>query len=248
MNPNEYPALFEAEQRHWWFLNLRNEVSHWIKQRTAESASAGKNLLDLGCGTGGMLLHLQETFKGLNACGLDYYTFALDFARQRTVYPLVQGDVKSLPFKKETFDFIVCLDVLYTKEAYPGFQNAINTIHTLLKPGGILIMQLPAFEFLKSEHDTNVHGMHRFTANELRRSFRLAGFDSHKVYYRYNLLFGIALLVRKIIKTVDHDKSHVVRPPSLVNALFQWYFSCESWFNKRLSIPFGLSVFAVAYR
>ena len=247
MKAHEYAAMFDAEQKHWWYQNLRNEVAYWIAGAAAATPAAKKKLLDLGCGTGGMLWHVQSRFKNLAAFGLDYYALALDFARRRTAYPMVRGDVKKIPFEKKAFDFIVCLDVLYTREAYPGFQRTLGDIYELLRENGILILQLPAFEFLKSQHDLNCHGMHRFTAGEIRASLRRAGFNRYKVYYRYNLLFGLAWFLRKILQRQE-NQSHVLTPAPFINALLYSYSAFESWLNKKLPLPFGLSVFAIAYR
>jgi len=247
MKAHEYAAMFDAEQKHWWYQNLRNEVAYWIQSTPAGKPGSKKKLLDLGCGTGGMLSHVQSRFEGLAATGMDYYALALDFARQRTICPLVRGDVKKIPFNKETFDFIVCLDVLYTQEAYPGFQKTLGDIYELLRENGIFILQLPAFEFLKSQHDLNCHGMHRFTANEIRECLHQAGFRRYKIYYRYNLLFGFAWFIRKILQR-EENESHVIAPGPLINFLLHSYFTFESWLNKKVPVPFGLSVFAVAYR
>lgn len=248
MKATEYAAMFDAESEHWWYHNVRGEVKYWIKQASATNAALGKKkLLDLGCGTGGMLKYLRERFKNIDAFGLDYYALALDFAKRRNIPRLLQGDVKKMPFAEQTFDFIICLDVLYTKEAYPGFQNTLNDVRRLLKNDGMFILQLPAFQFLQSQHDLNVHGVHRFTANEIQASLRQAGFSRYKIYYRYNLLFGVAWVVRKIIMR-DQSNSHVATPAPWLNSLLYSYFTFESWLNKKLPVPFGLSVFAVAYR
>jgi SAM-dependent methyltransferase len=247
MKSNEYAAMFAAEQKHWWYKNLREEVTYWIEKTQAGKPISAAKLLDLGCGTGGMLQHLQQRFENLVAFGLDYSALALEFAKERTRCSLLQADVKKIPFVKKSFDFVLCLDVLYTREAYPGFQNTLSEIYYLLRENGIFVLQLPAFEALKSQHDLNVHGAHRFTAREVCESLSQAGFSHHKVYYRYNLLFGMAWIARKLIK-LKENTSHVVTPASAVNSLLYSYFRFESWLNKRYFIPFGLSIFAVAHR
>jgi len=248
MKVDEYEAMFEVEQVHWWYKNLRDEVIFWVEKTSALHARSEKiRLLDLGCGTGGMLQRLQERFENINAVGMDYYSSALNFAKRRTSYPLLQGDVKKMPFGKNIFDMVVCLDVLYTKEAYPGFQSALEAVYNLLTAKGVFILQLPAFKFLSSQHDVNVHGVHRFTASEIQTSLRQAGFCCLKVYYRYNLLLGIAWVARKIV-IKNKRKSHISKPMVITNFLLYKYFRLESWLNKRLPIPFGVSLFAVAFK
>jgi SAM-dependent methyltransferase len=248
MKATEYTAMFEVEQTHWWYKNLRNEVIFWVeKLRTVNLCPEKIRLLDLGCGTGGMLQRLQERFENINAFGMDYYYLALDFAKRKTVYPLLQGDAKKLPFCKNAFDIVLCLDVLYTKEAYPGFQSTLEAIYDLLTESGAFILQLPAFKSLSSQHDINVHGAHRFVAHEIRKHLRLAGFRHFKLYYRYNLLWVMAWFARKIVMKNRHE-SHLVTPIAPVNFLLYKYFNLESWLNKRLFIPFGVSVFVVAFK
>lgn len=248
MKVTEYEAMFNAEQMHWWYNNLRDEVIDWVeKARAANLCVEEIKLLDLGCGTGGMLQRLQQRFANLKAVGMDFYALALDFAKKKTRYPLVRGDVKQIPFCNNTFDIILCLDVLYTKEAYPGFQSALDAVYKLLTENGAFILQLPAFKCLISQHDLNVHGVHRFNAGEVRESLRKAGFSHFKVYYRYNLLFGIAWFARKFV-IKNKQESHLVMPGTSINYLLHRYLRLESWVNKRLFIPFGVSVFAAAFK
>lgn len=244
----EYEAMFNAEQTHWWYNNLRDEVIGWVERAQAANLGAKQTkLLDLGCGTGGMLQRLQERFKNIRAYGMDYYAPALDFAKLKTSYPLLRGDVKRIPFGDDTFDIILCLDVLYTKEAYPGFQSTLDSVYRLLTENGAFILQLPAFKFLRSQHDVNVHGVHRFTANEICEGLQKAGFSHFKVYYRYNLLLGIACFARRLVLK-SKQESHLMVPGVLINSLLYKYFRLESWLNKRVYIPFGVSVFAVAFK
>jgi hypothetical protein len=155
--------------------------------------------------------------------------------------------VKKMPFLPGTFDVILCLDVLYTREVYPAFDAVLNDMRCLLAPRGILILQAPAFKALYSQHDVNVHGVHRFTAEEIREGLQRTGFNPIGVYYRYNLLLGAAWMMRKILRRQTAE-SHVSVPPAPINSLLYRYFKLESSVNKRLRIPFGLSVFAAASR
>jgi SAM-dependent methyltransferase len=250
MHASEYTAMFHAEAEHCWYKSLRDEVIYWIEQYLQEQPAAhNKNirLLDIGCGTGGMLARLQDSFKQIKGVGMDYYEMPLHFAQQKTHWPLVRADVKKMPFRPGTFDVILCLDVLYTREAFPAFDAVLNDMRRLLASRGILILQAPAFKALYSQHDVNVHGAYRFTAGEIRDRLQRSGFNLIGVYYRYNLLLGVAWMMRKLLRCQTAE-SHVSMPPAPINSLLYRYFKLESRVNKRLRIPFGLSVFAAASR
>lgn len=248
MRAGEYAAMFKAESEHWWYKNLREEVAYWLEKHVqAERPETELKLLDIGCGTGGMLRHLHDQFAKIKTFGMDYYAIALDFAKPVTPRPLIRADAKNLPFESKSFDAVLCLDVLYTKEVYPAFDSVLQDIRHLLTDGGVLILQVPAFKSLYSQHDLNVNGAHRFTAGEIRKGLQRAGFSRVTVYYRYNLLLGAAWITRKIFRSND-DQSHVCVPAPVFNMAFYSYFKAESKLNKRISVPFGLSVFAVAYR
>lgn len=248
MRVNEYTAMFKAESEHWWYKNLHDEVFYWLaKHLQAEPSPAELKLLDLGCGTGGMLRRLQERFENVKGFGVDYYTVPLNFAKQVTPQPLLRADVKNLPFRRNSFGAILCLDVLYTKEVFPAFDAVLGEIRDLLTAKGIFILQVPAFKALYSQHDVNVHGAHRFTVKEVRDGLRRAGFSRVLVYYRYNLLLGAAWIARKIF-FLNENQSQVSVPSGFLNTLLYKYFKVESRLNKRTPVPFGLSVFAVAHR
>jgi SAM-dependent methyltransferase len=248
MRVSEYAAMFKAESEHWWYRNLRDEVVYWLdKHLQVERPKSALKLLDLGCGTGGMLRRLQDRFENVESFGIDYYAVPLSFAKQMTLRPLVRADAKSPPFRRNSFDAVLCLDVLYAKEVFPAFDAVLGEIRHLMTEKGIFILQVPAFKALHSQHDVNVHGAHRFTAKEVRDGLQRAGFSRVCVYYRYNLLLGAAWIARKIFFR-NARQSQVSVPSCFLNALLYKYFKIESRLNKRTPVPFGLSVFAVAHR
>ncbi len=244
MEPFEYPAMYSAELDHWWYRCLHAAVIH---QLATPSLPTDARLLDLGCGTGGLLWRIHRRFPRVTSVGLDYSPLALELAAGRRVGGLVRGDAKALPFADASFDAITSLDVLYTREAYPGLDRTLARCHDLLRPGGRLILQLPACEAIRSQHDAHVHTAHRFTAAEVRDALKNAGFGRIRVRYRCHLLFLAAWVVRKWLRRPDRG-SEVVTPSGSINALAGWYGHAENVISRWLPLPFGLSVFAVAYR
>lgn len=234
--------MYVAELSHWWYRALHREVIHHLR-----SQACLDTLLDLGCGTGGTMTRLAEAFPDLRVVGLDYSELALEACRKRGFSALVQGDAKCLPFAEQSLDAITCLDVLYTKQAYPGMAECLARCCEILRPGGALVMQLPAFEALRSSHDAHVHGVHRFRVGEVRDALRQAGFSRTRVYYRYNALALPAWLLRKTTHA-ERDESHVETPGGLVNSLMNLAMGIEAPFARLLPLPVGVSVFAVAWR
>lgn len=245
MKATEYDAMYNAEQRHWWYQSLRQEVIRWLQQR--RPADRPLRLLDLGCGTGGMLRTVEVQRADIAGTGLDLSEHAIRYARQRTAFPLMMSNASNLALATASHDIVTCLDVLYTREAYPYFTDTLNDIYRVLRDDGSLIMQLPAFQFLHSQHDDNVHSMHRFHARELKQALRTAGFRRVNVYYRYNALFLVAFVTRFLIPNWSkRDGSHVTVPHPMTNRVMSLFTRLEGTLSRRLPFPFGLSVFAVA--
>jgi len=243
IEPFEYTALAGAELRHWWFRLVWEELRHWRRQLPQPRL----RLLDLGCGTGGALRFLTAGEEPELAVGLDASPLALLPARERCSADLVQADAGALPFRNAGFDLITSVDVLYTRTAYPKFDQILSACYQLLRPGGLLVLQLPALRGLWSDHDVNVHGMHRFSRREVRAALAAAGFANPHVYYRLGCLVPAAWLMRRL-GGVHQGESHVQVPPRWANALAYWWFACEGVLARRGWLPLGVSVFAVAQR
>jgi predicted TPR repeat methyltransferase len=242
MEAPEYEAMRIAELTHWWYRALHREVIFHLRRQPRMEC-----VLDLGCGTGGTMTRLAEALPKLTCVGMDYSTLALEACQRRGFSALVQGDAKCLPFGSERFDAITCLDVLYTKQAYPGMPDCLARSRDMLRPGGVLIMQLPAFEGLRSSHDAHVHGVHRFRSGEVREALGAAGFARTRVYYRYNALAFPAWLLRRTTHA-ERDESHVETPGGLVNSFMDLCMRIEAPIARALPLPVGVSVFAVAWR
>ena len=155
MNPGEYEAMFKVEDRHWWYVGLRDEI-----MRCLERYSPGKSLeegplrlLDAGCGTGGLLDYLRRV-NGQRLIGMDIAWEGLERSKSRHLQNLLQGSVTGLPFKRDTFDVITNIDVLCHTTV--DERKALLEFHRVLRPKGIVVFQVPAFEWLRSEHDTAV--------------------------------------------------------------------------------------------
>lgn len=249
MNPREYDALFETEERHWWFVALRGEIARAVERHRPGRSGAPPRWLDAGSATGGLLAFLELPFKMLRA-GVDESMEGLALARRRDLRVLAAGSVTSLPFPDESFDLVTSIDVLCHRdvEKLPALVEA----RRCLRPGGILVLQVPAFDWLASDHDLAVWTDRRFRRREVEDLLREAGFAAREVFYRIGVLFPAAAVTRLAKRRVvaEHDARSQVRPASpLSNAILGGLLRLESAAAVLgLRLPFGLSVFAVAQK
>lgn len=176
-------------------------------------------ILDAGCGPGAALVYLSQFG---DVIGVDVSDEALKFARKRG--KVIKGDISELPFKDKTFDVVVCLDVLYHK--WVDVQKAFSELKRVLKPGGILFIREPAFDWFKSSEDIASATKHRFTKEELKKELG-SSFVVVKLTYINFFLFPLAL-VKRIPEVVGFKKKRGVSdiqdaPPYLNKLLFTFF-------------------------
>ena len=239
MNPKEYEALFEVEDRHWWFVALRREIALALRRHSPPASG----WLDAGSGTGGLLANLHDGAPAFRV-GLDSSLLGILLARFRRLADLAAGSVGALPFPSAVFGLITSIDVLCHRDVEE--TPALSEMHRCLRPGGVLILQVPAFSWLFGRHDRAVWTNRRFRRGEVERLLEQAGFRLRESFYRMSVLFPAAVLRRLWARRGNVDSD--VRPASAAqNALFGGAARLESALaalGPRL--PFGLSVFCVA--
>ena len=242
----EYATMFGAEERHWWYLGLHDQLEKAFA-RCRGLATGPARVLDAGCGTGRVL----DILRDARPVGLDLSATALSLARRRAPFALVRGSAVSLPFAAGSFDVAVSLDVLANVPS-AEVPAAFGELYRTLVPGGALILNLVAFQSLYSEHDRAVGVVRRFRADEVRRLLVAAGFSIEILSYSNTILFPIAALVRLWRKRPRSGGAVPVSDlsplPGPVNAVLAGLRRLENHMILRLgcAFPFGLSVFAVA--
>jgi len=240
MNPAEYEAMFEVEDRHWWYVGVRREVERWLNG-LAKPGDARMRVLDAGCGTGGLLANLRTVAW---RTGVEISPDGIRLARTRGRAPLVQGSVSSLPFADESFDAVVSIDVLC--HAAVDERLAIAEAARVLKPGGRLLVQVPAFDWLRGEHDAAVWTKRRYRRGEIAKLLQDAGLSARRSAYRNALLFPLAViarLARRGRRSREGARSDVRPVPAPINAVLSAVLAFERQIPG--AIPFGLSVFVV---
>ena len=242
MEPGEYAAMFAVEDRHWWYRGVRTEIERAVGRF---APSAGR-WLDAGCGTGGLLAGLSSMTPGT---GVDISPIGLRLARSRGLTRLARASVSSLPFADEAFSVITSVDVLAHRQV--DLPEALREHFRCLRPGGLLILQLPAFDALRGGHDDAVWTRRRYRKAEVAEMLRTSGFQVRRIFYRNSLLFPVAAVRRLLARGSrrGQPRSDVSSVPAPINAALYRVLELDAFLRKLgLRLPFGLSVFSVARR
>lgn len=254
MDAREYETLFRLERDFWWYRGLHALVLDQVSSLSHPGAEGTTRMLDAGCGTGGILGRLEGRHELGSRIGIDWSPHALLWARQRARAPLGRASVTSLPFAPGSFDLIISLDVLY-HAGVGSDDQALREFARCLRPGGRLILNLPAFESLRSSHDEAIHTARRYRRGPLRRQLTEAGLRIHRLTYWNSTLFPALALVRWGRRVTrggrpepEHRKSDVEALPRAVNAALTAVLALERAWLRHFDLPFGLSVLAVAER
>lgn len=248
MNPIEYRRMYEAEDRHWWYVGLHELLLRHIQ---TESQNLGRPLVifDAGCGTGRLCQIMKNL--GHTVSGCDASDKAIRYCHKRDIKQIFHADLNTLELDEEYYDVITCIDVLY----HTGVSNdamVLKKLHKALKHGGILIVNLVAFEFLRSTHDIAVHTRERYRIPMLKKRLTQTGFKCERITYRVSLLFPliaayriIALLLHSAEKTTESTDSDVDMPNPIINFMLLKIIRLENMFLRFVSLPFGSSIFAI---
>ena len=229
-----------VEDHYWWYQALRQHVVDSIGHRQF-------SLLDAGCGSGGMLAALRREFPNAELTGLDESEHAIELCRGRDLGAhLLCAGVHELPFPEKTFDYVLSLDVW----SHAGVDDALAAHETtrVLRPGGKLILNLAAFEFLKGAHDRAVDVDRRYTRRKVRALLEGATLEIERItYWNSTLTPPIALLRWMSRHHPDAEERSDFRPlPTLVNSALKHLAALELRASRHLSLPFGTSILAVA--
>jgi SAM-dependent methyltransferase len=245
MERAEYDLMAAVEDRMWWYRGLHAlATGTFLRARHGSCGALGLPALDAGCGTGGLLRRLVTAAPDAALIGLDFALPAAAVAKAKSNRPVAVGSVNALPFDDETFAAIFSMDVLCHRGVDEA--KALAEAHRCLAPGGLLIVNLPAYRWMLSAHDERVHNVRRYQRDEVMAILRQAGFPSASATYWNTFLFPLMILKRKIFSGEDSD----VKPfPAPLEFLFRCVLGFERLLMRLgLRFPFGGSIFAVAVK
>lgn len=236
MEPAEYELMDAVEDRMWWYRALHARLGDAL-------AGIDGPVLDAGCGTGGLLAALRRLDPARQLVGLEWDASAANRARAKSSALVVRGSVNALPFAAGSFAAAVSADVLCHAAVDPSC--ALAELHRVLRPGGRLVINMPAFRWLLSAHDVRVHNVRRQTARETRAMLQKSGFRPLRVCYWNGLLLPLMVLQRKVLARGD-SASDVAPFPPWLDTMLHATTECERRLPIRL--PAGGSVLAIAER
>jgi SAM-dependent methyltransferase len=238
VSPEPYhEALDRVERDHWWFEALRDLVGDSLR----DFAPPPARVLDVGCSTGHLLASLPD---GYERTGVDADPEAVALAsRLRPEIRFLAGDIERLPFEDASFEVALATDVV-SAVGVDDDLRALRELCRVLVPGGTLVLQVAAYEWLRSGHDRAAGTARRYTAGSLRRLLGVAGLEPRRLTYRVTLLFPLAAAWR--LARRRRDESDVAPVDTRLNRVLRAVMAAERPLARRVRLPFGLSVFAVA--
>lgn len=242
MEKTLYDNIMQVEKTHWWYRARRNIIFDWVNQ--ALKAYAQPKILDIGCGTGFNVDYLQQLGYG-QVTGLDFSPDALSYCQSRQLQELICGNAEILPIQSGSYDVILTLDII---EHLDNDRQALSEIFRALKPGGTLIIFVPAFQFLWSFQDEISHHKRRYTIGELKEKILSTKFELKKLTYVNSLLFPVVWFGRAILKLFPNSfkiTSESQMNPAWMNGILYYIFLSELPLLRYMNFPFGVSILCV---
>lgn len=250
MIKEEYQKMYEFENHYWWYRGLHQLVRYYVgraENKKKEISAELFRIFDAGCGTGRMLELLDEygTVEGV-----DYSPEAIALCKQRGLQKVETGDLNLWNSPPDVYDVIISNDVICTSGVEDDLA-VIRKFHTALKPGGYLILNLPAFTILRRMHDIAVSGIRRYRKKKTVRTLQEMGFRMVRVNYRLPALFAFILFQKYILGLFPRDENKTVtsdlKPlPSWLNSLLYFMNRLENrLFTCGVPFLFGSSLFIV---
>jgi len=242
VNPEEYGRMYDAEETQWWYAGMR-AISMALLAPALPPRPQPARILDAGCGTGHNLRHLSRLGR---AVGIDLSDDALRFCRIRGA-AAAKATLNALPFPDASFDCVTSFDVLYHRWVEDD-RAAVAELVRVLRPGGVLLVRVPALRALWGAHDEAVHSRHRYTRGEVKRLLRSAGLEVVRASYGNTLLFPLLAARRTLDRITGRHGSDVAFLPAPLERAFRALLEVEARLVPHVSFPVGASVFALARR
>lgn len=240
------------EDRHAWFAGRTRAILKFLDAEVGPSLPGEqRKVLDVGSGAGNMAHHLAHYGTVIS---LDPNPRPLAVAQQRGL-EVIQSTGDLLPFPDNEFDLVALFDTVeHISDEFGVFEEC----RRVLRPGGKLMVTVPAFMWLWSYNDEiNAH-QRRYTAPELRHKLEVSGFQVKRISYNNFFLFPLVAGIRLLRPyKPDLESPHLTAAeevyqvemepiPEPVNTVLHCVGWVEAELIERTSLPFGVSVLCIA--
>jgi ubiquinone/menaquinone biosynthesis C-methylase UbiE len=245
MEEYEYKTLSEREGEYWWYRHLHDVI---LQTFNTYKASRESWILDAGCGTGQNIHNLANKVSR-NVFGFDISQHAIPFWQKKQLKNLCVSSVNQIPYQKETFDHVVCVDVLESLEVDEA--DAIRELVRVTCPGGMIYLVVPAFNWLMSpRHHQAVHAVRRYTPGKLIDLLVNLPVQVLRTTYLFTPVFPLVAFFRFIQRiffysTQKPPHSELMVLPAWLNWFLFKFTHLELYFLPWFNQPIGSSILAV---
>jgi len=231
--------MAEHDSRHWWYVARRDILADYVARYA--DLPKGAKILEIGCGTGHNLPMLGQ-FGDVDAIEID--AAAREIAARRLGKPVGAAPLPELSgVERGSYDMIAVLDVVEHIEDDVG---GLRAMAACLKPGGKILITVPAHQWMWSAHDVVNHHKRRYSKRTLTDALRAAGLRWRKLGYFNSLLFPVAVAARIAGKLTGKDDSDDSPPAAPLNSMLGSIFRLERHLLGRMPLPPGLSLILIA--
>lgn len=240
MHSEEYDRMYRLEDAYWWFVG-RRRLAIGLLKKFLKSKGPKPEILDLGCGTGVIATELS---RWSDTIGLDFSEKALAYCQSRGLTKLIQARGENLPLESNTVDGVLALDIFeHIEDDVAAFRESFR----VLRPGGILVLSVPAFKALWGPHDVALMHFRRYRRPEVVERLRSVGFRIDRASYSVFFLFPIVVLIRILEKMKRGEaKASLPATPGWLNRALIGLQNVEANLIASTALPWGSSVIAVA--
>jgi SAM-dependent methyltransferase len=242
VDPSLYRDCFEIEEHYWWSVGMRAIAVDWLGRGLRGTHA---RVLDLGCGTG----MLAQELGALGwVCGVDNSGEAIGYARRRGIERLCRGSAEGLPFRSASFDAVAAIDVV----EHTDDGRTLSEVARVLKPAGIVLINVPAFPALWGEHDEVAQHRRRYRRAGLERLVADHGLRVERISHANCLLFPFAGIVRLGKRLVRRHlrprppRAEIYDVPAWLNTVLTTLLLREAKWLRRRTLPFGVSLVCLA--
>lgn len=244
MNEKLLEYFNEIEKIHWWWEGRRQIL------RQSISKKPGLKILDIGCGTGETLSFLESYLSSPKLFGIDTSQTAINFAIKRGHKNITKVDAKTLPFKDNTFDYVLLLDVI---EHIKDDVSILIEAKRVLCKGGKVIITTPALQFIWSEHDSEQGHFRRYVRRDMRAFSGKTNLPVVRISY-FNFFLSPAIIAVRLLGRLkpfakfnryDSKLNFDLANKNIANSILKFIFVTEIKLMKYVSYPIGISIFTI---